>query len=66
MASSIEHHEIAEQLLDEARQRRADRRPTEECDVLRWEASIHANLATAAALRDLAAAPAAATALKPA
>lgn len=64
MATSAEHHATAEKLLGEARQKRADRQSTEVCDVLRWEASIHANLATAAALRDLAAAPAAATALK--
>ncbi len=61
MATSIEHHGQAEQLLEQARQLRADRRPVEESDALRAEAAIHASLATGAALRESAASATATT-----
>ncbi len=51
--TSAEHHAQAEQLLADARQARADRRPVEESDAMRTEAAIHANLAVGAALRSL-------------
>ena len=50
--TSAEHHAQAEQLLEQARQLRADRRPAEESDALRAEAAIHASLSVGAALRE--------------